>query len=74
MHYMVNAHTQKLKVKAREPEITATLIRRTQPVYASESTLLILPKKQIDRIGIKKGSYVKVSIYNGDSLLIEKVD
>jgi hypothetical protein len=28
---MVNAHTQKLKVKAREPEITATLIRRTQP-------------------------------------------
>jgi hypothetical protein len=72
---------QKLKVKAREPEIrvngvtiTDTLIRRTQPVCGSQSTIFILPKKQLEKIGLNKGDYVKISICNGDSLLIQKVD
>jgi hypothetical protein len=65
----------KLKEKASTPEIEPEpVIRRTSMVYGSNSTVLVLPKKQIERIGITKHDFVRVSIFRGNSLLIEKVD
>ena len=65
----------KLKEKAREPDPVETIIHKLQPICGSDSTILVLPKKHLQKLkGFKKGDYVKVSIYNGDSLLIQKMD
>ena len=48
-------------------------IRIFRPVVGSESIILVLPKKQVEKLHIKKGDYAKISIHDGNKLLVEKV-
>jgi hypothetical protein len=52
------------------PEI---VIHKLNPIHGSESVVLCLPKRQINKLNFKKGQYVKCSI-EGKRLIIEKVE
>ena len=70
---------QKLKENVHEEEDVNvnseadSAIRKIRPVVGSETVILVLPKKQVEKLHIKKGDYAKVSIHDGNKLLVEKV-
>jgi formylmethanofuran dehydrogenase subunit D len=67
----------KLKPLKRQPaeldEEAEVVIHKLSPVYGTESTILCLSKKQIERLRMKKGDYVKCSV-QGNKLIVEKID
>jgi hypothetical protein len=49
------------------------VVHRIQPIHGSESLILVLPKKQLSKLQIEKGDYVKCSLRN-NQLIVEKID